>query len=704
MACARWINRTATAFLGASLLSCGSDSTGPETETVAAVQLSPAAATLASIGSSQQFHATARDREGNSLPDVVFSWSSSNAAVAEVNENGLATAVGLGVAHVRATAGGVSDSSTLTVDQTVTSVEVSPGSAILPAIGATQQFQATAHDANGYEVALASFAWNSTSQSVVTVDATGLATAQSLGTAWVVAATQGVRDSALVTVSPAGPISIIPVDWRMPIGERVRFTAIIDGPGTTTLNWSVNGIAGGNAEVGTIDSDGNYTAPGAIPSSNPVIVRGAQASDPATYAESPVTITPGGEQARIIFHLWTPRVVDPGSTDSLTYEINFAGYPRFEFERPGGARLAATPLRAGIYGFRFSTADVLTGYDSGDLHNFVGYLNCDICARVRRGNVFVNVNDATVPSVSVTQLADDIQVASHVVNIRYDDLFLAAAIPTAVLQRFYAFFPDGFDFVAVIEQVNSFNNRSYRAVRNDVAGLGLLTFDDGAAYGSAARLQGLVDYPISGLFDAAEKAAVHEIGHRWMAFLDNPMLATAVPHWPISTIARGIMGFSGYGGQGLNFGYEVRKVSGNVYELVCNVGYADQYNDLELYLMGLLPADSVASHAVFQDQSMTLGCGVQGTVDTISIQEIIAVNGTRNPDYQSAQKDFRLAAIVLSRERLLTAEEMGFFNQMAARGEATTELHYTSGFAEGTTKPFYLATDGRATLTTRVWP
>ena len=54
---------------------------------------------------------------------------------------------------------------------------------------------------------------------------------------------------------------------------------------------------------------------------------------------------------------------------------------------------------------------------------------------------------------------------------------------------------------------------------------------------------------------------------------------------------------------------------------------------------------------------------------------------------------------MLSGERFLDKDEMAFFNHMAARAEAQTELPYSLGFGSGMTKPFYLATGERATLT-----
>ena len=59
-----------------------------------------------------------------------------------------------------------------------------------------------------------------------------------------------------------------------------------------------------------------------------------------------------------------------------------------------------------------------------------------------------------------------------------------------------------------------------------------------------------------------------------------------------------------------------------------------------------------------------------------------------------------MASIILSADRLLTEDEMAFFDYMAARGEATNELPYTLGLASGITKPFYLATQGLGTLST----
>lgn len=82
----------------------------------------------------------------------------------------------------------------------VASVEVSPSSGELAALEATLELSASARDADGNTLSGRSFAWSSTDEDVVTVDADGVVTAVANGTAAVEAATDGVSGSASVTV------------------------------------------------------------------------------------------------------------------------------------------------------------------------------------------------------------------------------------------------------------------------------------------------------------------------------------------------------------------------------------------------------------------------------------------------------------------------------------------------------------------------
>lgn len=84
-----------------------------ETE-VATVTVTPNNASI-SIGSTQQFTATAYDADNNEITDVDFTWTSSDTTIATVNTSGLATGVSSGTCTITATADDVSGTATLTV-------------------------------------------------------------------------------------------------------------------------------------------------------------------------------------------------------------------------------------------------------------------------------------------------------------------------------------------------------------------------------------------------------------------------------------------------------------------------------------------------------------------------------------------------------------------------------------------------------------
>jgi hypothetical protein len=129
-----------------------------------------------------------------------------------------------------------------------------------------------------------------------------------------------------------------------------------------------------------------------------------------------------------------------------------------------------------------------------------------------------------------------------------------------------------------------------------------------------------------------------------------------------------------------------------------------EFTDLDLYLMGLLPPHEVGSHIVFVNQNqfgqIHNGGTLLGSVETVTVDDVIAKEGPRIPDSSVSQKLFRVATVIVTKERLLNKNEMGFFDHFAARGEATELLPFSSGFAKGMTKPFFLATGGSASLTT----
>lgn len=174
----------------------------PETQ-ITAVEVSPAADTLLALGATAQLSATALDANGNAISGVTFTWASSDETIATVDASGVVTAVGNGTAQISATVNTVSGSAELAVAQQVEAVSVTPGTATLTTVGATQQFTAEATDANGNVVQGITFLWQSSDQRVATVDTAGIATAKGSGEATITAAARGVPGNAVLTVDQA---------------------------------------------------------------------------------------------------------------------------------------------------------------------------------------------------------------------------------------------------------------------------------------------------------------------------------------------------------------------------------------------------------------------------------------------------------------------------------------------------------------------
>jgi len=141
----------ATLISGIALHACGEESpVQPPPPTVASVAVTPASATLASLGETAQLTASAQDASGNTISGKTFTWSSSDANVATASASGLVTAVANGSVTIMATSDGVNGTAAVDVSQvaaqltfTVQPTDVVAGEAITPAI------EVVIHDANG---------------------------------------------------------------------------------------------------------------------------------------------------------------------------------------------------------------------------------------------------------------------------------------------------------------------------------------------------------------------------------------------------------------------------------------------------------------------------------------------------------------------------------------------------------------------------
>jgi hypothetical protein len=93
------------------------------------------------------------------------------------------------------------------------------------------------------------------------------------------------------TFSPASvAVSLSPAAATVSAASTQQFTATVTGSVNTAVAWSVNQIAGGNADAGTISATGLYTAPTSVPATSTVTVRAVSAADTTKAASATVMI------------------------------------------------------------------------------------------------------------------------------------------------------------------------------------------------------------------------------------------------------------------------------------------------------------------------------------------------------------------------------------------------------------------------------
>lgn len=301
------------------------------------VAVAPSSASV-QTGATRQFTATVTGGTG----PVVWSVNGvdgGNATVGTVSSSGLyaapasvpGTAVAVTATH---TASGSSGSAAVTVTDPTpppVTVAVSPATASV-VTGATRQFTATVTGTTD-PVVWSVNGVDGGDATVGTVSATGLYTAPASVPSGAVTvrathAASGTAGSASVTVTSPPPVSVAvsPATATVQTNATRQFTATVTGT-TDPVAWSVNGVAGGNATVGTVSATGLYTAPASVP--------GAAVTVSATHAAS------GASGSASVTVTTTPPARDP---NSLPLVDAFTGA---DAGPPPGPLWSATPLWAG---------------------------------------------------------------------------------------------------------------------------------------------------------------------------------------------------------------------------------------------------------------------------------------------------------------------------------------------------------------------
>jgi Bacterial Ig-like domain (group 2) len=229
------------------LIGCGSN-----TE-VATITITPSAQSLAA-GQAAQFSATGTIPHGKHPPtneDVTsqVTWASNAPAIATISATGVATAVSAGTATITASmAGATSATATITVSGStggtssdIVSLTVIPGAQSVAVTRQTAQFIAVGTTGAGVTQDMTNqVSWTSSSTSVATITASGLATGQGQGTTTITA----------IATNPDKTVATGTATFTVTAGTQEAITAIAITPDTESIGVG-EGTTGQFIAIGT---------------------------------------------------------------------------------------------------------------------------------------------------------------------------------------------------------------------------------------------------------------------------------------------------------------------------------------------------------------------------------------------------------------------------------------------------------------------
>ena len=258
---------TAVAVGSATVTATSEGKSGTATITVtnvpvAAVTVSPATASI-QTASTQQLSTVTKDSAGNTLTGRIVTWASSNSSVASVNSSGLVSGVAAGSATITATSESKSGTAAITVIIVpVASVTVGPAAASI-AIGGTRQLSAVTKDSAGNTLTGRVVTWGSSNTAVATVNATGLVTGVTAGSATITATSEGKSGTASITVTNGTGVP----DPTLPVLLNTQYSAptgaTISVPAGGDFQAALNSAQPGDQIV--LAAGATYTGPFTLP-------------------------------------------------------------------------------------------------------------------------------------------------------------------------------------------------------------------------------------------------------------------------------------------------------------------------------------------------------------------------------------------------------------------------------------------------------
>ncbi|MEE8138955.1 MAG: hypothetical protein V3T81_08835 [Thermoanaerobaculia bacterium] len=239
----------------------------------------------------------------------------------------------------------------------------------------------------------------------------------------------------------------------------------------------------------------------------------------------------------------------------------------------------------------------------------------------------------------------------------------------AVAQVFFQHFRDIYDHLIVwvdfpvsLEDAFAFE----LTVKNDVRGIGLRLFDFSDLLGSDSRLESYVQmgslrrYPANPNQTFLETNSTldilgQETGHRWLAFVrfrdrdgvvSSDLLGRGMPpsHWSFHHDTDASV-------------MEGNDIVDNGDGTFLTVDATSRFSPLDRYLMGLIPPQEVPDFfyvgnatGASQDSAPEIDVTIRGLRIDVSVDDVIAAEGEREPASEEARKKFKMAFVLLAQE------------------------------------------------------
>jgi len=243
-----------------------------------------------------------------------------------------------------------------------------------------------------------------------------------------------------------------------------------------------------------------------------------------------------------------------------------------------------------------------------------------------------------------------------------------------IAREFLRLHPDEYDFLVVFTNFSMtmpdpLAKGFYLDVKNDTRGIGKALIDNTAAFGSAGRLQGMIDMgnvvtsitdPRHPLFDDTVNTLMHEMMHRWGSFVKykdgqgdirSDLLGKDGSHWNFLLDT----------GASLHYG---NAWTDNGDGTFTSIGGGKYCSPLDLYLMGFYDGADVPPMLLIENVSIDParrpepGARISGSPRFVTIDDIIAAEGARVPDVSSSQKVFKAAFILITTPGSFSGEEL----------------------------------------------